>query len=212
MPSLITHSLVALGATRALAGERADRSVYVAAAVLACLPDADVVAFRFGIPYDHALGHRGFSHSLGFALVTSLVTTIVLWRRRPVERARVSAFPLWMLLFAMAASHGLLDAFTNGGHGIAFAWPFTAERFFAPWRPIQVSPIGIGQFLGPRGVRVIVSEARWVWAPLLAWVVAAEVTRRRTRADLARAVAAPHASLDCGVEEGPLDGRASEAE
>jgi inner membrane protein len=47
-------------------------------------------------------------------------------------------------LFALVAlgSHGLLDALTDGGLGAALFWPLTAERYFAPVRPIPVAPIG----------------------------------------------------------------------
>ena len=33
------------------------------------VPDLDVIAFTLGIPYAHPLGHRGFLHSLLFALL-----------------------------------------------------------------------------------------------------------------------------------------------
>jgi inner membrane protein len=60
------------------------------------------------------------------------------------------------------ASHGLLDAMTTGGLGVAFFAPFSAERYFFPWRPILVSPIGIERFLSPRGAAVLMSELQWV--------------------------------------------------
>jgi inner membrane protein len=62
------------------------------------------------------------------------------------------------------ASHGLLDALTNGGLGPALLWPFSAERYFAPITPIRVSPIGTN-FFGPRALPVLLSEMKWVWLP-----------------------------------------------
>ena len=71
------------------------------------------------------------------------------------------------------ASHGLLDALTNGGQGIALLAPFDERRFFLPFRPIEVAPLRIGDFLGAWGARVLASEVVWVWVPLLlAWVAA----------------------------------------
>ena len=67
---------------------------------------------------------------------------------------------------AVTASHGILDALTDGGLGIAFFSPFDTHRYFFPWRPIQVSPIGPG-FFSARGVRVLASELRWIWIPRL---------------------------------------------
>ena len=67
----------------------------------------------------------------------------------------------------IAASHGVLDALTNGGNGIALLSPFSNQRYFFPWTPIEVSPLGIRRFLGPRGLVVMISEMLWIWIPLL---------------------------------------------
>jgi inner membrane protein len=72
-----------------------------------------------------------------------------------------------LFVFIAAASHGILDSFTNGGRGVALLWPFSSERFFAPYRVIEVSPIGLTPILSARGVAVFASEAVWVWAPCL---------------------------------------------
>jgi len=48
--------------------------------------------------------------------------------------------------FPLTASHGLLDAFTNGGLGIAFLAPLYNERYFIPWTPIEVSAMGLADF------------------------------------------------------------------
>ena len=47
---------------------------------------------------------------------------------------------------AVVASHGVLDTFTDGGLGIALAWPLSNHRFFCSWRPLPVAPIGAGVF------------------------------------------------------------------
>ena len=44
---------------------------------------------------------------------------------------------------ALLASHALLDTLTDGGLGAALLWPFNFTRYFAPWRPIPVAPIGL---------------------------------------------------------------------
>ncbi|PTS78499.1 hypothetical protein DBR33_01035 [Stenotrophomonas sp. HMWF022] len=74
-------------------------------------------------------------------------------------------------VFVCAASHPLLDALTSGGLGVALAWPWSEHRFFAPWRPIRVSPFA-PQFFSARGVATLLSELRWVWLPLAGAVVA----------------------------------------
>jgi len=120
-------------------------------ALLALAPDADVVAFVFRIPYSAPWGHRGASHSLVFAAACALVVTLVAWRLG----ARAGRWGL--LAFLALASHGALDALTDGGLGAALLWPFSNARLFAPVRPLPVSPIGAGM-LSPRGLYVVVVE------------------------------------------------------
>ncbi len=76
-----------------------------------------------------------------------------------------------VFVFICAASHPLLDAMTSGGLGVALAWPWSEQRFFAPWRPIRVSPFA-PQFFSARGIATLLSELRWVWLPLAGAVVA----------------------------------------
>ncbi len=78
----------------------------------------------------------------------------------------------------MTASHGLLDAFTNGGQGVGFFLPFDTRRYFFPWHPIQVSPIGFA-FFSERGMSVLLSEMLWVWLPTAALVAPVLLYRRR---------------------------------
>jgi inner membrane protein len=80
-------------------------------------------------------------------------------------------------LLAATASHGIHDAFTNGGLGIAFFAPFSAARYFFPVTPIEVSPIVHG-FFSERGVRVLASEMVWVWTPALV-LIAFSIGARR---------------------------------
>jgi inner membrane protein len=137
------------------------------------VPDLDVVAFMLGVSYADMLGHRGLSHSLIFALALSLLLAALAFRGSKWNGARLR---IWLFLFLATASHGILDAFTNGGMGIAFFAPFSAHRYFFPVTPIEVSPIGRG-FLSERGWRVIASEAVWVWLPSLVVVAIAFAIR-----------------------------------
>jgi len=64
---------------------------------------------------------------------------------------------------------------TDGGLGVAFFSPFNNDRYFLTWRPIRVSPIGIGRFFSDRGLAVLQSELLWIWLPsavlaALAWL------------------------------------------
>lgn len=129
---------------------------------LSFLPDADVLGFGWGIPYGHAFGHRGAAHSTVLALGLGLVAAF------HFARSKRPAWPV-LLVAATVASHGLLDAFTDGGKGIALLWPLTEERFFAPWRPIPVAPIGL-RFWSLVGLKIALFEAA-LFFPLLAWAL-----------------------------------------
>lgn len=146
-------------------GPRLPRNAWRACLLLPILPDIDVLAFRLGIPYENLFGHRGIVHSLAFAAVAAGVATLLV-RPSLTERWRNRPWLLWCGLFALAASHGLLDALTNGGLGIALLAPFDRTRYFFPVTPIAVSPIGLWGFLSRQGVTVLLSEMLWVWLPL----------------------------------------------
>lgn len=135
----------------------------MALALLAAAPDLDVIAFRLGIPYGHPLGHRGLTHSLFFAAVVAWLS-LPLCLRALGPSGRLGA----LLVFVALASHGVLDAFTDGGLGVGLFIPFDDGRTFAPWRPILVSPLSAGAFFSSRGLAVVANEALWVGAPCLA--------------------------------------------
>ena len=161
MPTIFAHPAVA--AALAPWFPRTCDRIAVVACGMACtiVPDLDVVGFRFGVAYGSPFGHRGFTHSLLFAALLAIPLAAALTRRAP----RTAAFATFAYLFLCAASHGLLDAATNGGLGIALFAPFDPGRYFLPWRPIVVSPIGASGFFTGRGWITIVSELRWVVLP-----------------------------------------------
>jgi inner membrane protein len=155
VPTIFTHPAVPLGLSPWF--RRLPRSVIVLASVASAIPDIDVLAFRFGIPYESPLGHRGVTHSLPFAFVLAAILALAV-------RPALSRPKLFLYFFLAIASHGLLDAMTNGGKGVGFFIPFSTKRYFLPWRPIRVSPIGATHFAAHAGA-VLRSEVLWVWLP-----------------------------------------------
>jgi inner membrane protein len=143
---------------------RLPRRFALLGALAAVVPDLDVIGFRFGIAYAHPLGHRGLSHSLAFAALFAALIIAVLSRSLP----RPSRFAAWLYLASATASHGVFDAFTDGGLGVALLAPFSNERFFFPWQPIEVSPLGLSRIFSARGLEVLTSELLWVGLPALA--------------------------------------------
>ena len=80
--------------------------------------------------------------------------------------------------FSVTASHGVLDAMTDGGLGIAFFAPFDNGRYFLPWTPIKVSPIEITAFFTVRGLQVLRSELVWIGIPVGLWILGIALYRR----------------------------------
>ncbi|MBA3354299.1 MAG: metal-dependent hydrolase [Blastocatellia bacterium] len=178
MPTIFSHAIFATAIGSAVQFKEASFRFWLLTWLCAILPDFDVVAFVFRIEYGSMFGHRGITHSVVFAILTGSVIAWIFFRKASVARWKLAAY------FAIVTvSHPLLDMFTDGGLGVALLAPFSDTRFFFPWRPIEVSPIGV-DFFSDRGVAVIASEALWIWLPSL--VIAAVswmIFQRRSRRD-----------------------------
>jgi inner membrane protein len=162
LASGFSHAVVALSIGTCFYRPGMPKRVWIAGALCSVLPDVDVVGFHFGIRYGDFWGHRGFTHSLLFAaILATFVAILGFWRASPGP----GILWIWSYLFLATASHGFLDAMTDGGLGVAFFSPFNNDRYFLPWRPIAVSPIGVGRFFTDRGLEVLQSELLWIWLP-----------------------------------------------
>lgn len=180
MPTILSHVAVPLAFGLGLGKDLVPRRVMWAGVALSILPDLDVLAFRFGIPYANQLGHRGFSHALLTAAMVGLLVACLL--EKPATRRLTGT---WLFLFIAMASHGLLDTLTTGGLGIALAWPWSEQRFFAPWQMIKVSPLSAARFMNGRGLAVLYSELLWIWLPALASMLTLMALRASLRASRA---------------------------
>ncbi len=176
MSSLLTHPAPVLALGVALGLRRIPIRLFMVAVVFSLLPDFDAIGFRLGISYASWLGHRGFSHSLSFAL---LCGAFCAWIAPWLKASRLLS---GTVAFLAVASHIALDALTNGGLGVAVFWPFSDARHFFPWQPIQVSPLSLKAFFTThKGTRVIASELHWVWLPLMLFAFTCRAFMRRKR-------------------------------
>ncbi|MEM9907110.1 MAG: metal-dependent hydrolase [Cyanobacteria bacterium P01_D01_bin.44] len=68
--------------------------------------------------------HRGFTHSLMFAVIFSCVLSGIVthWRKLPYKWVLAVTLMLYL-------SHLVLDFFTQGGSGIPLLWPFVDQPF-----------------------------------------------------------------------------------
>jgi len=126
---------------------------------LSMLPDADVVGFGLGVEYGDPWGHRGATHSVTFAFAVATALGVA------APKLGLPAVRTWLIAALTLVSHGLLDTLTDGGLGCALLWPFDLTRYFAPWQPIPVAPIGL-DFISPYGLLVAATELV-LFAPLV---------------------------------------------
>jgi inner membrane protein len=171
MCSVLTHPIVPIAFAVCLPEGAVSPPLLFAGALCSAVPDLDVIGSSFGITYDQMLGHRGFTHSIVFAAALGALVALTLFRDEPQH------WLVFSFLSLSTLSHPLLDMLTNGGLGVALFAPFSNERYFWPWRPIEVSPIGLA-FFSRWGTRVLVSELRWIWLPSAALVATARIIRR----------------------------------
>ena len=179
MPSVFSHAAAATAISIALAPKETPGRFWPIAIATAVLPDADTALFYLRIPYSSVFGHRGFFHSPFLGLLVSLGLMLVFFR--DLETFSPRWFVYFLLLWLVWTSHGLLDALTNGGRGVAFFSPFSSKRFFFPWTPIQVAPIRIKSFFTSWGLSVFKSELLWIWTPGLVLVLLSRLIRSKIR-------------------------------
>jgi len=170
MPTVFTHAAVPLALGYCAGKERIPTPLLLAGMVASVLPDLDVMAFYLHVPYGAVLSHRGFTHSISFAAMVGLLGAALLWRR--------NFFNALIFLFLATVSHPILDSFNTGGLGIAFYWPLSDARYFAPWQIIQVTPLRLSSLLASKGLLVAISELLWVWLPCGVLCAAAWIRRR----------------------------------
>jgi inner membrane protein len=174
MATIYTHAFVGLGIGKVFATRRLPAWFWLLACFLPIVPDFDAFS---SAAYGSLWGHRGFTHSLCFALGLSLLAAALAYRLLPVK-----FWPLWVLFFLMVASHGILDALTDGGFGIPFFWPFSNHRY-GPCGPIHVQDIGF-EIPDPRVSRSVRTELLYVWLPttvLVGLVLIYRLERRMSR-------------------------------
>jgi inner membrane protein len=139
----------------------------LAGAACAVLPDADFALYLLRIDsYDGPYGHRGFSHSIGFALLVGLLGALL----APAGGRRRAFVGTFLALCTL--SHPLIDGLFDRGICNAWRWPLDDARHCLPWRPIPMQ--GVPLF----GMGRLGQELVWIGLPLLAGALAGLGWRR----------------------------------
>jgi inner membrane protein len=181
MPSIFAHAVAGAAVGSALAPPRSTRPVWIAAALCAALPDIDALGRPFGsLRYEAILGgHRGFTHSVPFAAVLAALITWGVFRQPRWNGVRPR---LWATFFIATVSHGIFDALSTIGNGVAFWAPFSWTHYEFGWQPLgDIGP-------GPRGperlLSILGNELLWVGLPALIVMAIARFIRRSPRKQL----------------------------
>src|SRR5690606_3407054 len=114
----LTQAVLGAGIQGAMLGRFHGRKALVAGALLATLPDLDVL-IDYGDPISGMINHRGFSHSLFVLTGVAVLLTAALRRWRPSQE--YGAGRLLATLCLILLTHPLLDAFTS--YGTQLCWP-----------------------------------------------------------------------------------------
>ena len=187
MPSLFAHAVAGAAVGSALPPPRAARRVWIATALCAALPDIDALGRPFGnLRYEAVFGgHRGFTHSVAFAALLAALIASGFFRQSRWNRVRPR---LWATFFIATVSHGIFDALSTIGNGVAFWAPFSWTHYEFVWQPLgEIGP-------GPRGperiLALVGNELLWVGLPALIVVAIARFIRRSPRNQLSEEPAA----------------------
>lgn len=113
---------IALGAAvgEAVAGKKLGNKALVFGAIAGTIPDLDVFVGNLMSTVDAIDIHRGFSHSIIFALLFSPLAAMLMKR---IYKRSTATFKDWFWLFFLGfVTHAFLDAFTTWGTQLF--WPF----------------------------------------------------------------------------------------
>ena len=167
MASIFGHLIASYTITEV--GKANSKLLIGLALVSSFLPDGDILFHNMGVPYSSPFGHRGFTHSIFFAIAWSAVLILFFKSLRN--------WSSYLILFFATVSHGILDAMTTGGKGIGFFIPFMDDRYFLPWRFIKVSPMSASKFFSEWGLKVIGSEFKYIFLPCLVILILVKAFR-----------------------------------
>lgn len=177
MPSAFSHMILAGSLTPFRPFKDKILMTLLLALTSSAIPDLDVLAFRFGVRYGDMMGHRGFTHSIVFAILWALLISWKFYKEEITDR--FSFFFTVYFFFLCTISHGLLDACTDGGKGVGFFIPFSAERYFFPFRPIPVAPLSASAFFTHYGWEIFVEELKFILPICISFLVLGYLWRKK---------------------------------
>lgn len=128
-------SQIVLGAATAEAvlGKKVGNKAMLWGAIAGTIPDLDVLSEYFLNPFQALVFHRGFTHSIVFALIMAPILGYLV--SKLYAKKGEADWKGWSLLFLVSiGTHPLLDCFTTWGTQLL--WPFSEARI--AWNTIFV--------------------------------------------------------------------------
>ena len=156
--NILTHVLATLALLRA-GWPRAPKELWVATVTAGVIADVDLASAWFGASAWWRW-HRGFTHSLLFALILAAAFAVA-YRLVATDayRENLSATTAFVMAFAAALLHLLIDV--CGWQGAALLWPFSPKRFALEWvanLDLPVIAVLLGALLLPELLHLVTSE------------------------------------------------------
>jgi inner membrane protein len=132
MPLPVAHGLLGASLVAALLPRPARGRYAIPLLVGALLANAADLDFLLVFALRSKAWHRGFSHSIVFALLVCALSALLLGKQRLKET----------LAYGLAfASHGIVDYVTSKeGGGVELLWPFTTGRLILGWWGLSEVP------------------------------------------------------------------------
>ena len=109
----ITQATLGAAVGEAVLGKKVGYRAALTGAIVATIPDLDVVLIPFFSEVQKISLHRGYSHSLLFCIIASLL--LAAFFRKTKWFQDVSFRRLWIFHFLALSTHVMLDAFTSYG-------------------------------------------------------------------------------------------------
>lgn len=142
----LTHIVVGACAGELIAGRKLGKKALLIGAIANSLPDIDIVCSPFLPLSKDLLAHRGFTHSILFALLVTPLLSVLC--RRMLSKADMS-FRHWCWLWgSQILLHDFIDAFNAYGTGwfepfshyrVSFNTMFVADPLFTLWPAVAMT-------------------------------------------------------------------------
>lgn len=120
----LTQAVLGAAVGQGILGKKLGRKAGIAGAIIATIPDLDVLISPFFDAFERISIHRGYSHSIMFCILGAFIAAYIMDR---IKWTKVASFwQLWLFAFLALFTHVLLDAFTS--YGTQLLLPFTDWR------------------------------------------------------------------------------------